>query len=124
MKPSHLDVVQYHQRKKFRWLQLIAKCPKLRKSPFVLRLCICIADRYHTELGYIEFSKNAAAEWLDADPGQVTRARKLLVKLGWLLLVRSATLSRQNYSANRYDLAGGPEDHDLSAEALIRRKAG
>jgi hypothetical protein len=109
-KPTTPDQVQRNQRRKFRWLELVAQCPAFRKKAVAMRLAVYIMKNYHTFHGYIEFSKNAAALWLELDPSQVTRARNLFVKLGWLRLVRTARAQRFGYSANRYDLAGGPDD--------------
>lgn len=111
------DVMRFHQKRKVTWLRHIAKDPRFHRKALTLRLAVYIFDRFHTGLGYIEFSMNHAAAWLDVDPSQIARCRKELVKLGWLRLVAPAKLTRQSYSANRYDLAGGPEDYLLDVTA-------
>lgn len=107
------DVMKFHMRRKLRWLELIAQHPSYTRKAMVFRLGIFIMKKFHTGLGYIEFSIKEAAKWLCVDDSQVVRARNLLVRHGWLRLVKSATLSRRTYSANRYDIAGGPEDYLL-----------
>lgn len=116
MKPAHLTVTEYNQHRKFHWLKLIAQYPGFRKKALMLRLCILIADRFHTDRGIIEFSIDFAAEALDCDPSQIARARGELVQLGWLALVKSATFSRRSYSANQYDLSGGPSKAELGSK--------
>lgn len=114
MKPDHLTVTQFNQHRKFNWLRLIARFWGFRKKALTLRLCILIADRFHTDMGHIEFSLEFAAEALDCDPSQIARARRELVQLQWLVLKEKAKSTRQSYSANKYDLGGGPEAIDLA----------
>jgi hypothetical protein len=117
MKPDHLTVTAYNQLRKFHWLLLVAKYEGFRRKALMLRLCIYIADQYHTDLGTIEFSMDTAAKALDCDPSQIARARGELVQLGWLVLVHGATHSRKQYSANKYDLSGGPDQYELGSKS-------
>jgi hypothetical protein len=116
IKPDHLTVTEFNQRRKFHWLRLVAKYPGFRRKALMLRLCIYIADQYHTNFGTIEFSMDTAAKALDCDPSQIARARGELVQLGWLILVQGATFSRRSYSANRYNLSGGPSKVELGSK--------
>ena len=116
-KPFDPVQVKRNQMRKFRWLELVAQHPGFRRKPIMYRLAIYVSKCFHTGLGYIEFSIDGAAAWLDVDPSQIVRARNELVKLGWLLMIKAATPSRKYYSANRYDLAGGPEDYLLDDDS-------
>jgi hypothetical protein len=113
MKPNHLTVTEWNQKRKFHWLQLVAQYPGFRRKALMLRLCIYIADQYHTNYGTIEFSMDTAAQALDCDSSQIARARRELVQLGWIVLVQAASFGRKSYSANKYDLAGGPTKIEL-----------
>ncbi len=107
------EIMSLNQKRKINWLCFVAKDPRFHRKALTLRLAVYIFERYHTGLGYIEFSKTHAAKWLEVDPSQIVRCRQELVKLGWLKLVAPAKLTRKYYSANRYDLTGGPEDYLL-----------
>lgn len=74
-----------------------------------------IMHHYHVGKEYVEFSNNSAAKALDVDPRQIARAKKAIIDRGWLRLARAYDRASMRWNANRYVLAGGPEDLILEA---------
>jgi hypothetical protein len=109
------EELRRRNRRKFYWHTKAMNDPFFRRKALALRLLDFIMHRYHTGKGYIEFSNNSAAQALDVEPRQIARAKRQFIERGWLKLVGAYDRRLRKWNANRYDLAGGPEDLILDA---------
>jgi hypothetical protein len=101
---------------RFKWHEAVIKDQRLSRNTMAIRLAGYILHRFHPRYGFAQFSSNSAAAFFDVDPRQIKRAKKLLVRQGWIRLIETQ-VSPKSWQAERYGLAGGPEDRDFSVEA-------
>lgn len=109
------DELRRRNRIKFNWHMRAIKDPAFRGHWVIPALLDFIMHTYHVGKGYVEFSNNSAAIALDVDARQIARAKKAIIERGWLRLVRAYDRASKRWNANRYALAGGPEDLILEA---------
>lgn len=109
------EEMRRRNRIKFNWHMLAVKDPAFRGHWVIPALLDFIMHTYHVGRQCVEFSNNSAAKALDVDPRQIARAKKAIIERGWLRLIRAYDRKSNRWNANRYTLAGGPEDLLLDA---------
>lgn len=99
------------QNVRFRWHEAVLKDPVIRKCPSAIALAGHVMHRFQADKGFAQFSIASAEKALGFDQRTLKRARKLLQEIGWIRPDdRPVKRGPGGWRANRYILAGGPED--------------
>lgn len=113
------DERRYVNWHRFSWHEKVIADAELRQYPTALALAGHIMHRYKSDAGCAEFSNESAARALSMDARSVNRAKKKLIDRGWIKLFDGRRRRSTGWSANRYRLAGGPDDLDLEQHIAV-----
>lgn len=99
---------RWRQYLRFQWHEAVLKDPAIHAWPSAIALAGHVMHRFK---GYAQFSIASAAKALGFEERTLKRARKFLQKRGWIRPDdRPVKRGAGGWRANRYVLAGGPED--------------
>ena len=101
---------------RFQWHEKILMDAKIRKNPTALALAGHIMHRVVAQKGWAQFSNQSAATALSMEVRSVARAKNCLIERGWIRLHSQVAKRGRGWGANRYILAGGPDDLLFDAE--------
>lgn len=108
--PTPAELRKHANAYRFRWHAEAIKDPEIQNSPTAVALVGHIMHRFKAEEGAATFSTSRAAKAIRRCGRSVDRAKALLQKRNWIVRIEGAEGKAKRWGANRYRLAGGPED--------------
>ena len=113
------DHRRWLQHARFRWHEAVLNDPIICRHRSAIALAGHVMHRYDPQRGFAQFSIASAAKVLRFSERSLKRAKKLLIKLGWIRLdERAEKRGPGGWRANRYILSGGPDDLLFDARGL------
>lgn len=104
------EVKRRRDRIRFQWHEALLRDVALHRSPSAVRLAGHVMHRYDSKLGHVQFSTASAAKELGLPRRSIVRAKKELLRRGWLRFKQGPEAGTKRWQANVYTLGGGPED--------------